>query len=86
LKILDFRLTEAAIKAASLNGQLIRFPNLQPEISFTKIARMPRALHGDEWHPLIPSPLGERVRVRGGKVMGIHPHLNPPPQGGGDIF
>jgi hypothetical protein len=24
---------------------------------FTKIARMPRALHGDEWHPLIPSPL-----------------------------
>ena len=46
---------------------------------------MRRALHGDEWHPLIPSPLGERVRVRG-KVMGIHPHLNPPPQGGGDIF
>jgi hypothetical protein len=34
--------------------------------------------------PLIPSPLGERVRVRG--LMGIHPHLNPPPQGGGDIF
>jgi hypothetical protein len=26
LEILDFRLTEAAIKAASLNGQLIRFP------------------------------------------------------------
>jgi len=35
--------------------------------------------------PVIPSPLGERVRVRG-KVMGIHPHLNPPPQGGGGIF
>jgi len=47
---------------------------------------MPRALHGDEWHPLIPSPLGERVRVRGGRQTGIHPHLNPPPQGGGDIF
>jgi len=52
---------------------------------FTKIARIRRAFHGDEWHPLIPSPLGERVRVRG-KVMGIHPHLNPPPQGGGDIL
>jgi hypothetical protein len=39
---------------------------------------MPRALHGDEWHPLIPSPLGKRVRVRG-EIMGIHPHLNPPP-------
>jgi hypothetical protein len=36
LKILDFKLTEAAIKVASLKD-----------------------------HPLIPSPLGERVRVRG---------------------
>ena len=26
-------------------------------VDFTKIARMPRALRGDEWHPLIPSPL-----------------------------
>jgi hypothetical protein len=58
MKILDFRLTEAAIKAASLKGQVIRFPKLQSKKSFTKIARMPRALHGDEWHPFIPSPLG----------------------------
>jgi hypothetical protein len=34
-------------------------------ISITKIGRMGRALHGDEEHPLIAPPLGERVRVRG---------------------
>ena len=30
---------------------------IMPNAKFTKTARMPRALHGDEWHPLIPSPL-----------------------------
>ena len=58
---------------------------LSPLQHFARIASMSRALHTDVWHTLIPSPLGERVRVRG-MVMEIHPHLNPPPQGGGDIF
>lgn len=38
---------------------------IMPNAKFTKTASIPRALQGDEWHPLIPSPLGERVRVRG---------------------
>jgi len=34
---------------------------IMPNEKFGKNARMLRALHGDEWHPFIPSPLGERV-------------------------
>jgi hypothetical protein len=36
---------------------------------------MPRALHKDEWYPLVPSPLGERVRG-GGNVES--PPSRPP--------
>jgi len=51
-----------------------------------KHARIPRAVHGDEWHPFSSPPLVGGVRGGGKWVRIFTPTFVLPHQGGGDCF